>query len=374
MSDVGLNLSNPAPTEPANGGRSAVTLLIVAVIVIAIVGAIGYVVWRQFASGPDYPGPGVGAVTVQVKPGDSITAIGTTLEAEDVVASESAFVSVASGDPRARGIQAGYYEMRQQMSAQGALDILVDPPNRVALRVTVPEGMRATAIAALLAAETGIEQSSLEKHMKDPEGLGLPDYADGDVEGFLFPATYEVEPGATAQSVLRMMVTAYKQTVAELNMEERAAELGYTPYQILTIASLVQAEGLEADFGKIARVIENRLDCTLPACNEIPPVTDRVKRLQFDSTINYAKDSNILDLSAQDLGEDGPYNTHLNAGLPPTPINNPGAAAIRAALNPTPGSWLFFVADSGVGFSQFSDNLAQHDQAVAEWNRLRANS
>ena len=141
------------------------------------------------------------------------------------------------------------------------------------------------------------------------------------------------------------------------------AASGQSPYDVLKIASILEAESQPADYAKVARVIDNRIACTLPACK-----AEYIQgRLQMDSTINYAQNTSDINLSKAELSADGPYNTYKNKGLPPTPIGNPGAAAIEAALNPAPGNWLYFVSDQG--FTEFSDTFAQ--QKAAE-ERYRA--
>lgn len=282
--------------------------------------------------GEDYPGPGSGEVVVEVAPGDSTSAIGETLEAADVVASSQAFVDVAAGDERALGIQPGSYTMLKQMSAEGALERLLDPASRVQTEVVIPEGLRLSQVVDRLVAASGLPPADFERALQSPRGLGLPEYADGDAEGFLFPATYTFEPDTTARSMLRQMVQRFDQAAADVGLVEGAAAAGYTPREALTIASLVQAEVVEPDFGKASRVVANRLAVGM--------------KLQFDSTVNYALGEDDLTLEDDQLATDSPYNTYLYTGLPPGPINSPGEAAMRAAIAPPPGDWVYFIAVS----------------------------
>lgn len=368
MSQVGISLmqrngsSGPPPRRKKSRLAVSVALSIV-VVLVAVAGFIGYSLFLKPA--PDYPGPGTGSVTVQIGKGDGIPAIGQMLQREDVVLSSEAFVKAASGDDRARSIQPGSYEMRQQMSAKEALDVLTNPANRAGV-VSIPEGARSSRVAEIAAAATKIPLADFVAVMKDPKDLGLPAYSHNHVEGFLFPSTYDFPTsGVSATTVLRAMVTKYKEVTAGMNLEARAAAIGQSPYSILTIASIIEGEGLVADYPKISRVIYNRLACTLPACK-----SEYIQgRLQMDSTLNYAQGTHDTNLSAAQLGADGPYNTHKNKGLPPTPIGNPGVKAIDAALDPAPGNWLYFVSDPK--FTQFSDTFAQQQEAEKKWRAIQ---
>jgi len=366
MSQLGLEMKSGEAGTKRPKRRSRAAVLVSLLVLMALVAGAGAVVYQFFLRpAPDYPGPGSGSAIVVVRAGEAIPAIGETLQQADVVLSARAFVQAASDDSRARGIQPGSYRMPMQISARAALDVLVDPANRGGV-IVIPEGTRATKVAQLAAESTGIPVAEFLSVMENPSALGLPAYAKGKVEGFLFPATYDVGANPTATKVLTDMVTKFKQVAASLDLERRAAALGQTPHGIVTIASIIQAEGRTVEeYGKISRVIYNRLACTLPACK-----ADHIQqRLQMDSTINYAQGTAELDLTMEQLNKDGPYNTHINKGLPPTPIGNPGETAIEAALEPASGDWLYFI--SAPGFSQFSDTFAQHQEAERKWRAGR---
>lgn len=366
MSQAGLGLisSGSSGSKPPRRGKSALAVLSAVVVLLVIVGGAGFFAYTSFLKpAPDYAGDGTGSVMVVVRPGDGIPAIGESLQAADVVQSARAFVSAASDDPRARGIQPGTYRMRTQMSAKAALAILVDPANRTGV-ITIPEGSRASRVAEIAAAVTGLPVADFLAVMRSPSGLGLPAYAKGSVEGFLFPSTYDVGEKPNATQVLAAMVAKYKEVAARVQLDQRSAAMRQTPYSILTIASIIQAEGQVEDYPKIARVIYNRLECTLPTCK-----SEYIqRRLQMDSTINYANGISELHLTQEQLSQDGPYNTYKNPGLPPTPIDNPGEAAIEAALSPAQGNWLYFV--SVPGFTKFSENHAQQQEAEKQWHAM----
>jgi UPF0755 protein len=185
---------------------------------------------------------------------------------------------------------------------------------------------------------------ALKEAAANPAALGLPPYANGHLEGFLFPATYDIEPGTSAVDVLRTLVQEFTVRAERLQLEERARALHVTPYQALTIASLVEGEtGQASDRGKVARVVYNRLAVPM--------------KLQFDSTVKYAYGLRGIvktRLLYRDLDLASPYNTYRVAGLPPTPINSPGEAALEAALDPTPGPWRYFVVIDKQGHSAFA--------------------
>lgn len=329
-----------APTAPhgaSPGGvrrrrRRAHPALVVVVLLALLVGGavVGLRLLGILGSADDYPGPGTGEVIIEVESGDSSSAIGATLTDAGVVASADAFVDEAVADDRALGIQPGFFAMRKQMSAQGALERLLDPAARVETQVVIPEGLRLDETVDRLAEASELPRRDFVDALDKPRSLGLPAYARGSAEGFLFPATYSFNPGTSAEQMLKAMIQRYHQAADSVRFVDGAVAAGYTPHEALTIASLVQAEVAVRDFGKASRVIANRLKLGMT--------------LGFDSTINYALGIDDLTLVNDQLDVDSPYNTYVNVGLPPGPINSPGEAAMQAAIAPTEGDWLYFVA------------------------------
>jgi UPF0755 protein len=317
----------------------------------------------RFTNPEDYEGEGTGNVLVEVKEGEAATDIASTLVDKDVVKSVEAFTEEARNNPDSVGIQVGFYEMRRQMSAESALSILVNPENRVRSTVTIPEGYTVKEIVATLAKKTDFSARQYNRVLRNPAQIGLPDYARGNPEGFLFPATYELPPTATPRSVLTKMVERYDEAADELDLARKAEALGHTPYEVLTVASLVQAEArFDKDFTKVARVIYNRLDDGMP--------------LQFDSTVHYAvgKDGSV-GTSDADRNSRSPYNTYKVVGLPPSPISAPGDQAIEAALNPASGTWLYFVTTNpDTGKTKFATSYRDHLQNKREFDRWCAQS
>lgn len=352
--------SDPAPRRRGSRAkprrRRRLGGCLVVLIVLGVIAAGGY--WlvdtgidrvRDMFAGPaDYDGEGSGSVIFEVSSGDTAAAIGRNLKAAGVVASVQAFTDAAAAEPRSRGIQVGFYEMREEMSAAAALEILIDAGNQVRNTVTVPEGLRVEQVVERLSEGLDIKKRALEKALDDPEAIGLPDYAGGNPEGYLFPATYAFGPNVTAVDVLSAMVDRWEQAAEEADLEGRAAELGYTPHELMTIASLIESEAnRDEDRGKVSRVIYNRLE------------TDATNgMLQIDATVNYALGRDLgLGLTTEDLQVDSPYNTRRYPGLPPGPIESPGDAAIDAAAHPEEGDWIYYVTvNLDTGETRFTED------------------
>ncbi|CAL9325136.1 endolytic transglycosylase MltG [Streptomyces sp. SudanB52_2052] len=222
--------------------------------------------------------------------------------------------------------------------------------------LVIPEGWRASQVYAAvdkaLALPPGSTKKSLAKAM-----LKLPNDAEGNPEGYLFPATYPLQEKATPEKLLALMVDTANEKFNGAPIAAGAQRNAMNVYQAVTIASIVQAEAASpADMGKVARVIFNRLERGMP--------------LQMDSTLNYALNRATLRTTASDTRIDSPYNSYQRMGLPPTPIDNPGEEAMRAAVNPPPGDWLYFVTVKP-GDTRFTADYREHTRNVAEFNAHR---
>ncbi len=340
--DLGLE-----STGEKQSRRGAVVVVLAALVLLGALVA-GFLVVRDRIGQPavtDYPGPGSGTVTVTIDSGMSVSEIGRVLVNASVVKTRKAFVDAASANPKARTIAAGTYELLREMRAADAVAYLVGAKHRLSLHVVVPEGFEVDQVLQAVAKTGHITKADLQTAARETAALHLPAYSEGHLEGFLFPATYDWEPGTTAQQALTKMVARFKQEATDIDLVGNAAEVKMSPYDILKIASIVEREGKTADdYGKIARVIDNRLAKDMP--------------LQMDSTLQYTKDVRQVHLSREDIADPTPYNSYTNKGLPPTPIANPGRASILAALDPEPGDWLYFVAFPD-GTTKFSNNYDQ---------------
>jgi UPF0755 protein len=333
--------------------------LVVIVLALGIIGAgvaVAYSALRPVVEGflesNDYAGPGDGSVRVTVEQGAGGSAIARELVDSEVIKSTKSFVDAANADAKSSGIQPGVYELKKQMRAADALAVLVDPKNRIVTRVTIPEGLWASEIFPRLSKASGIPVAQYAAAAKDAKALGLPSSAKGNVEGYLFPASYEFAPDSSAASQLKQMVG---------ESTKRLEALGVTPQQmerVVILASLVEGEAsTEADRGKVARVIENRL-----AANN---------SIGFDSTVNYIFKKRGVPTQEM-LDSNSPYNTRRFKGLPPGPIANPGESAIQAAAAPPAGDWFYFVTvDLCTGETKFAVTAADHAKNVAEFNAWR---
>jgi UPF0755 protein len=357
------------PGGKGGSGRNLIALALVLLLLGGLAGGAWYGVdkVRGFFSAADYATGGTGEVTVEIKPDQTLTEVANTLVRADVVKSAAAFVDAANANPRSTNIQPGVYKLRKQMRASDAVVLLLDLKNRIVKGVTIREGLTAKQTFRLLAEKTGIPLAQFEAAAKDPIALGVPDFwftrsdkrrVTTSIEGFLFPQTYEFPPNATATQVLQTMVRQFIAVAQEIDFvatvqRERG---GITPYEALIVASLAQVEaGNPADLGKVARVAYNRLYGDFP-CN----------CLEMDVTVNYWLEVNgkptkaSKDMTDAELDDPkNPYNRKVK-GLIPTPIDNPGKAALQGAADPPGGNWLYFVAIDKQGRSAFTNDYDQH--------------
>jgi uncharacterized YceG family protein len=317
---------------------AVLSLLVVVVVAVGVVYG-GREIWRRAGAAPDYAGSGSGTVYIAVQDGDTAADIGATMLKDQVIKSTRAFRDAAEKDKRALSIQPGTYRLHKHMSGAAALALVLDPVSRVG-RVIVPEGLTATQTFAVIAKGTNLTTAELTAASRKTADLGLPSYANGRLEGYLFPTTYNFPQNATAATVLKMMVSEQKKQVGTSGLQGHVPGVALTPERVLIVASLLEKEAITSDFPKVARVIYNRLAKDMP--------------LQLDSTINYALGRNKARVSEDLTRTNSPYNTYLHKGLPPGPIANPGLEAINAALHPANGDWLYFVKADRAGHSFFT--------------------
>lgn len=347
----------PSRNKGAWGKR--VAILATGLVAVALVAG-GFLLGTRSSAPTDFPGPGTGEVEVTVARGASLSAIAQELVDSGVVLTAQAFLDAAAVNERAGSIGPGVYTLRQEMSGQGAVELMLDPASRQQSRLVLPEGLRLTQTLEIAAEATDLPVADFEQVAQDPEGIGLPSWANERVEGFLFPATYDLAGDETARDVMKRLVGRFDQAALTTDLVARAEAQGRSPYDVLIVASLVEAEVLPEDFAKAAAVVYNRLELGMP--------------LQFDSTVSYALGITELQLNAEQLATESPYNTYQNTGLPPTPINSPGEAAIEAALEPAKAKWLYFVTvDPDTRETKFARNYdrflelkRQFQQSVAE--------
>lgn len=352
--------------ENQNDKRKAKIKSVIAVIVsLAVLIGGGFIVYTKVVSywrsstAVDYPGPGQRDVVVTIKEGSLAGDIASVLFDADVVASEKAFINAAKADPNSSKIQAGSYKVKTKLPAKEALAMLLDTNNMVRNQVTLREGLRNSQVVAELAKATGLKSEDFEAVLANPQGLGLPEYADGNSEGYLFPETYEYSAEPDATQLLAKMVEQFGVIAGEVKLTEKAEALGVSPHDIVVIASIIEKENrLPEHAPDVAQVIYNRLAQGM--------------KLQMDSTVHYAVNDSgeAVQTTEEQRQTDSPYNTYKYEGLPPGAIANPGRIALEAALNPTQGKLLYFVTvNLDTGETKFAETYEEHKKNVAEYSQ-----
>lgn len=288
-----------------------------------IIGSGIYLLRPGVPTNPDYPkGTASAEVLIDVPVGASGSDIATILVGKKVVESFGSFFGIAVGDVRSSSIAPGVHRLHTHIPASQALEELLDPA-RMPNLMKVMEGAWTDEIVTQLI-DKGIKKADLNTAFKN---LVRPVGITGN-EGIFFPAQYSFGTDITAVDALQAMVDRF--TIEVTTSGLLAGTSDFTPMQLLTIASLVQAEGDLQDFGKISQVVRNRLTLGMP--------------LQFNATVQYiTRTRGQIFLSTSATKTISPYNTYLHYGLPPGPIGNPGRAAMEAALHPEAGDWLYFI-------------------------------
>ncbi|AWH92166.1 endolytic transglycosylase MltG [Dietzia lutea] len=369
---------------------SATTRFVLLAAVIGVVLAFGVMVYRnlntEVAAAPDFEGPGSGNALLHVEPGDTLGVVGDRLYEIGTIASTRAFTGAATGTP-VEGIQPGYYQVRQEMSADAAVEALSDPRNRVGMVDVKPGGRLLDTVVVGGGTEKGIftliadatclrdldspdeapacrqPQEIVDAAVRaDPAVLGVPDWAINEVraapdpvrrlEGLVRPGVHTIDPRSEPVDILRHLIETSTAAYYETGLVPAAERIGLTPYQVVTAASLVEKEGLPQDFDKVARVILNRL---------AEPM-----RLQFDSTVNYALADQEIATTDADRAARTPWNTYAMDGLPYGPIGSPGLEALRAMENPADGQWKYFVTVDMQGTTRFADEYPEHERNQSE--------
>jgi UPF0755 protein len=337
--------------------RARVGALIVLIVVIAVA-------WFLFALFQPGAGSGKGSVIVSIPKGSSSTKIGKILAHEGVVSSAFFFEARALVEGKRGDLHSGRFQLRHDMSYAAAIGALSKPPPKViVVKVVIPEGETRAQIAEIAHTE-GLSGSYLSAAKRStrlkPAHYGAPS-ATPNLEGFLFPATYELHAGAPASLLVAQQLVAFRQHFGSTQIHA-AAGLHLTPYELLTVASMIEREAeVPGDRPLVAAVIYNRLRLGMT--------------LGIDATLRYALHDYSEPLTEAQLQLNSPYNTRLHTGLPPTPISNPGAASIEAATHPAHVSYLYYVAAAdGCGRQVFSTSYAQFQQNAAAYQRAIANN
>lgn len=338
----------PGRHRAARGANRGIRIGLVLVLVLSGLGvaAVRYYDWCQGASGPRESVPFV------VSEGTSGSEIVDALHAQGVVRCGLVSRWLLRRSGLEGEFRAGTFDLTTNMTPDEAFEVLTTPPEAVpTVRLTIPEGYRLTQIADRVEEALGIPSRKFLKAVEASD-RSLTPYLPEDatsLEGFLFPETYEfVEGRTTADDVIDRLLEQFG-TEAEDLPWENAKDLGVTPYEIVTIASMIEEEAaLDEERAVIAGVIYNRLDEGMV--------------LGIDATLLYDDPTPDGQLSFSDLEADTPYNTRINAGPPPTPISSPGIASLLAALEPADTPYFYYVLCGEDGHHAFGVTLADHEE------------
>jgi uncharacterized YceG family protein len=340
-----------APARERRGPRWG--LIVVGVLVALLVG----VAWFANSLFQPFKGDGEGEVRVVIPQGSSLGQIAELLQERGVVSSASFFELRARLAGRSNELKPGRYTLARDMSYLAVLDELEQglPPN--VIQVAIPEGRSRREVAPLVKRLPGNYVKATRRNPAlDPRDYG----AEGprSLEGFLFPATYELKKGATVRRLVREQLDAFKRNFETVDMRY-AKRKNLTPYDVLIIASLVEREAAVAkERPIIASVIYNRLRDDL--------------RLDIDATVRFVTDNWTRPLRVSELENPSPYNTRVHAGLPPGPIGSPGLDSIKAAARPARTGYIFYVAAvCGNGRHKFAETDAEFQRYVNEYNQAR---
>ena len=347
MTEPQSNRSLPRPTVPRNlsGLVPAIGAALFAVLVVAL----STVLWVHYFSAQTHAAAGT-PVRVRIEAGASTQHIGELLAGAGVVANANGFAlrsRLAGADSH---LKPGTYDLVTGSSYAAAVRQLEAGPTDEYVSVTIPEGFRLEQVAARFKAEAGVHVTDFLKLAR----RGAPRFAGrhpmltgayhGSLEGYLFPKTYEVRRGASASSVIEMMLAQFDRETAGLDFSAARAR-GVTPQQVVTIASMIERESrLDRERPLVSAVIYNRLHWG--------------RRLKIDATIEYVLRDRKFRLTNRDLYTVSPYNTYLHSGLPPGPISNPGAKSLEAAAHPADSPFLYYVLTGKDGSHTFTTNLA----------------
>jgi UPF0755 protein len=319
------------------------SLVVVLALALALIG------FMKLQPTNDFPKGKPGAeIEFLIADGELGSSIASKLEAQGVIKSAIKFVEEFTKDPKAQGISPGSHRINKNIPVAQAIAQLLDP-KRVNNIVVVSEGSTLSDVVKILKANDHISKANLDFRRVRP----VYQNAANSLEGSLFPARYSFEAKTTLAKALESMVSKAR-SENELNGLNQGY-LKFTPFQILTIASMVQIEGDPSNFDKVARVIYNRLKIGMA--------------LQLNSTIQYANNSrgNVM-LTLKETRINSPFNTYKRVGLPPTPISNPSTAAVKASLNPAPGDWLYFITVAPRD-TRFTKDFAEFSKWNTEFNK-----
>jgi len=323
--------------------RRRLAVVALALVVVLVVGGAAGAAWLL------HTGPEGGPVSVTIPSGSSLTDVADILATQGVVSHALAFEIRARLDGHGSQLKAGAYALRVNEPYGALIAALIAGVKQRTYKVTIPEGFTIAQTAARLSAVIphfpAAQYVALTRHY--PGSVPVAGYKRGTtLQGLLFPATYDVLPNVTPRQFIGLQLAAFQANLAQVDLK-RAAKANLTPYDVVTIASLIEREArAPGDQAKIAAVIWNRLKTGM--------------KLQIDATVLFALGRHKDALTYADLKVASPYNTYLHYGLPPTPIDNPGLATLTAAATPVHANYLYYVGRAdGTGPLYFSNTYSQ---------------
>jgi len=337
------------------GGRHLWRIAALAFVILGLAVVVGGYVWVSSEASPSGP-PGP-QVIVTVPAGSGVNQVAVALAAKQVIGSSLAY-RIWGQFHSVPGVQAGAYAFNKNSSFSAVNSVLAGGPNVFPL--AVPPGFTVSEVAQRIGQLPGHDARTFQA-VATGGTLHSPWQPVGStsLEGLLGTGVYVVVPGETDSQLLTKMIDRFDIQAAALGLAAGSARLGLTPYQVITLASIVEKEGVIAkNLGPVARVVLNRLAADMP--------------LQMDSTVLYSEGRDGGPVTSKDLALQTPYNTYRNKGLTPTPICFPSRAALQAALDPPSGSWLYFVVVEPDGTEAFADTYTQQlaNEALAKQRGL----
>jgi uncharacterized YceG family protein len=326
--------------------------------IVAVLAAL-VAIWFLWSLFQPFHGDGSGKVAVTIPKGASVSEVGDILGEKGVIDSSTFFQLRVTLEGKRSSLYPGRYTLASGMSYGAAIDALDTPPLKRTLTVTIPEGYSRSQ-AAQLVEEDGIEGSYTKATIKS-KYLSPASYGGKgakDLEGFLFPNTFEIKPNAPVADLVQLQLQDFKKQIKLVDMGY-AKSKNLTVFDVLIIASMIEREaGIPSQRRQVAAVVYNRLHEGMP--------------LGIDATIRFATGNYTRPLTESELAADSPYNTRTNQGLPPGPINSPGLEAIDAAAHPSKDDYLFYVNKPNTcGELAFSKTETEFEADVAAYNKAR---
>jgi len=328
------------------------------ILALALLAVVAALVWFGLALFQPFAGEGDGKVVVEIPKGATADEIADLLDKQGVISNASLFGFRLTLAGKSDEIAAGTYTLASGMSYGSAIDALSKAPGTRQITVTVPEGYTLEQTAKV-ASGAGLEGDYKQAASKPPKGFDPSKYGapgDSSLEGFLFPATYELEPRSRAADLVAQQLAAFERSIKQVDMKD-AESKNLDVYDVITIASMIDREvQVPEERELVSAVIYNRLGSGEP--------------LGIDATLRYALENYDEQLTQSDLATDTPYNTRLVAGLPPTPIGNPGLDSLEAAAEPAKVDYRFYVVKPGTcGEHVFTASEGEFEQAVADYQQ-----